>query len=318
MKTILLLLLTCLPLCAATTYPMLSTTTNRTVTGGVTNLSFLNSNSVFTGTARWMGIATLTNTGNIFVGDGSGLTGVGMVTSGGLATNATIYGLTVATGQTNTHLTASSIVTTDANNGIVSGTTTADLATLSANQTFTGTNTFPAASFYTANNIARRMLWRTNDIFIASATVHADNMTNNGDFALATSVFNVLLPPLLGSNSVVVMGYSTMRTNLNSTIAYLGVYAGTNTNWMNSIAVGASSSIGNAANAANIVVFQNNNSFTSQYQAPSVSGPQFNGGSPITIANTAASWNIYGGIYTVTSFTNLFLRSLWFEEIVIP
>ena len=230
MKTLLLLLLTCLPLCAATTYPMLSTTTNRTVTGGVTNLSFLNSNSVFTGTARWMGIATLTNTGNIFVGDGSGLTGVGMVTSGGLATNATIYGLTintgstnnaltgsravvtdankgivssattatelgfvsgvtsalqtqinakaatttlggyvtnlgglatnltatgltVATGQTNTHLTASSIVTTDANKGIVSGTTTADLATLSANQTFTGTNTFSGSLIASGTNL---------------------------------------------------------------------------------------------------------------------------------------------------------------------
>ena len=229
MKAILLLLLTCLPLWAATTYPLLSDTTNRTVPGGVTNMSLLN-----------------------------------------------------------------------------------------ANQTFTGTNTFPAASFYPANNVARRMLWRTNDIFIASAAVHADDMTNNGDFALATSVFNVLLPPLLGSNSVVVMGYSTTRTNLNSTVAYLGVYAGTNTNWMQSTSVGAASSIGNAANAANIVVFQNNNSFTSQYQAPSVSGVQFNGGSPITIANTAASWNIYGHIYTVTSYTNLFLRSLWFEEIVIP
>ena len=101
MKTLLLLLLTCLPLWAATTYPMLSDTTNRTVTGGVTNISFLNSNSVFTGTARWMGIVTLTNTGNIFVGDGSGLTGGGMVTSGGLATNATIYGLTINTGSTN-------------------------------------------------------------------------------------------------------------------------------------------------------------------------------------------------------------------------
>ena len=50
MKTILLLLMTCLPLCAATTYPMLSDTTNRTVTGGVTNLSFLNANQTFTGT----------------------------------------------------------------------------------------------------------------------------------------------------------------------------------------------------------------------------------------------------------------------------
>ena len=50
MKTLLLLLLTCLPILAATTYPLLSTTTDRTVTGGVTNMSLLNANQIFTGT----------------------------------------------------------------------------------------------------------------------------------------------------------------------------------------------------------------------------------------------------------------------------
>ena len=210
------------------------------------------------------------------------------------------------------------VVTNGVNSFTISSSVGAMDAQLDGTNVFTGTNTFPAAGFFPANNIARRILWRTNDIFIASATVHADDMTNNGDFALATSVFNVLLPPLLGSNSMVVMGYSTMRTNLNTTSASLGVYAGTNTNWMNSVNIASQSSIGNLANAAGIVVFQNNNSFTSQYQAPAIAGAQFNTGSPITIANTAASWNIYGHIYTVTSFTNLFLRSLWFEEIVIP
>lgn len=49
MKTLLLLLLTCLPLVAQTTYPMLSTTTSRTVTGGATNLPTLTASNVFTG-----------------------------------------------------------------------------------------------------------------------------------------------------------------------------------------------------------------------------------------------------------------------------
>ena len=63
MKTLLLLLLTCLPLCAATTYPLLSTTTDRTVTGGVTNMSLLNANQTFTGTNTFSGslIASGTN-----------------------------------------------------------------------------------------------------------------------------------------------------------------------------------------------------------------------------------------------------------------
>ena len=58
MKTLLLLLLTCLPLCAATTYTVLSDNTNRTITGGTTNLSFLNAtNQVFTGTNTFSSFA---------------------------------------------------------------------------------------------------------------------------------------------------------------------------------------------------------------------------------------------------------------------
>ena len=70
MKTILLLLLSCLPLCAATTYTVLSDNTNRTITGGTTNLSFLNAtNQVFTGTNSFSSVVIATNTGSIFAGN---------------------------------------------------------------------------------------------------------------------------------------------------------------------------------------------------------------------------------------------------------
>lgn len=50
----------------------------------------------------------------------------GYVTNlGGLATNLTVDGLTVTIGQTNSHLTASRVVVTDANKGLVSSATTA-------------------------------------------------------------------------------------------------------------------------------------------------------------------------------------------------
>jgi hypothetical protein len=83
MNRILLILLLPLSAIAQTTYPVLSTTTARTIVGGVTNLPHLNSNNVFTGTGRWTGAVTLTNSGNVFAGDGSGLTGVG---GGGIST----------------------------------------------------------------------------------------------------------------------------------------------------------------------------------------------------------------------------------------
>ena len=93
MKTFLAFLLSCLTLSAATTYPVLTDSTNRLFPGGVTNAFFLNSNVVTTGTMRATGAVTLTNSGNVFAGDGSGLTGIsaGISTSGGSATNLSIY-----------------------------------------------------------------------------------------------------------------------------------------------------------------------------------------------------------------------------------
>lgn len=93
MKTFLALLISCLTLSAATTYPVLTDSTNRLFSGGVTNVFFLNSNVVTTGTMRATGALTLTNSGNVFAGDGSGLTGIsaGISTSGGSATNLSLY-----------------------------------------------------------------------------------------------------------------------------------------------------------------------------------------------------------------------------------
>lgn len=314
MKHLLLLLLTCLPLCAATTYPMLSDTTNRTVTGGVTNLSFLNSNSVFTGTARWMGIVTLTNTGNIFVGDGAGLTGVGVATSGGLATNLTATGLTVATGQTNTHLTASSVVVTDANKGIVSGTTTANLATLSANQTFTGTNTFPAAGLFKPNFISRRLLFITNNVFISSVVTNAVDQTNNGGYANGSAVLIATMPPLLASNSVVLVGYQIIRTNSNTGTAFIEIYCGNETNWTGSSTV-ALTSIGKSLQTG-LVVVKNANSMTNQVLLPGIALNQHI--VPTNSFDSTASWSVYISAQTATSFTNLWFETIWFEEVVIP
>jgi len=390
MKPILLLLLACLPLCAATTYPMLSTTTNRTVTGGVTNLSFLNSNSVFTGTARWMGIVTLTNTGNIFVGDGAGLTGVGFATSGGLATNATIYGLTintgstnnaltgsramvtdankgiissattatelgyvsgvtsalqtqinakaetatlggyvtnlgglatnltatgltVATGQTNTHLTASSIVTTDANKGIVSGTTTADLATLSANQTFTGTNTFPSASFYPVNNIGMRLLWSSpTNIYFITLVTNASTLTNNGDYVNCSPIYSGTIPPLLGSNSAILISYTALRTNANSSLANMSFFIGANTNC---IGYGGISAVTRGiASTYQAAVLQSAASWTSQ-----VAGANFALQiSATNFTDTSVTNTFYMGGWTTANHTNFQLMGLRLYEFYAP
>lgn len=93
MQTILVLLLTAFAASAQTTYTVLSTTSGRTIVGGVTNLPHLNSNNVFTGTMRATGAVTLTNASNVFGGDGSALTGIsaGVSKTNGSATNLSVY-----------------------------------------------------------------------------------------------------------------------------------------------------------------------------------------------------------------------------------
>ena len=72
MKTFLALLISCLTLSAATTYPVLTDSTNRRFPGGVTNVFFLNSNAVASGTLRVTGAATVTNSSSVFSGAGYG------------------------------------------------------------------------------------------------------------------------------------------------------------------------------------------------------------------------------------------------------
>ncbi len=72
-------------------YPVLTDSSARTFPGGATNVFFLNSNAVAVGALRVTGAVTLTNSGNVFAGDGSGLTGAGIATTGGHATNMSLY-----------------------------------------------------------------------------------------------------------------------------------------------------------------------------------------------------------------------------------
>jgi hypothetical protein len=69
MKTLLALLISCVSLFAATTYPVITDNSNRTFPGGVTNVFFLNSNAVSVGTLRVTGAVTLTNSSSSLAGD---------------------------------------------------------------------------------------------------------------------------------------------------------------------------------------------------------------------------------------------------------
>ena len=226
MKTLLLLLLTCLPLWAATTYPMLSTTTNRTVTGGTTNLSLLN-----------------------------------------------------------------------------------------ANQTFTGTNTFPAASFYPANNIGMRLLWSSPTNIYISSMVVAANKTNSGDFASLTAVASMSVPALLGSNSSVNIVYTALRTNANATAGELYFYAGANTNFMAHSQNFFATTAGQAMTGGNLIALQNAGAFTNQIVG-SLGAYVLQG--IVQIVDTSTPWTLYLGCATSSTHTNSMLVGLRIYELFAP
>jgi len=225
MKTLLFLFLTCLPLCAATTYPVLSDNTNRTITGGTTNLGFLN-----------------------------------------------------------------------------------------ANQTFTGTNTFPAASFYPANNIGRRLLFTTN-IFIPTIAVVATEKTNNGDYANVTQLFKVTMPALLSSNSMVALSIVALRTNANAVGAQAVTFVGSATNFLQNSAAGgfgAATAVGKTLSADGSITFANWISFTNQIQG----GTAALINTPTNFVDTSTSWDLMLGFYVLTTaYTNYWATFSYYEII---
>ena len=225
MKTILLLLLSYLPLWAATTYTVISDNTNRTITGGTTNLSLLNA----------------------------------------------------------------------------------------TNQVFTGTNTFPAASFYPANNIGLRLLWSSpTNIYLPTLVVNAtSSLTNNGDYVNTTALGKITLPPLVGTNSMVFIVESVERTNANTTAGVAYIYLGANTNYIGGGQLVATS-LGKTGVGLSQGVFANSGSFTNQVQLGGYASPLIWGTS--NFVDTSTAWDMYIGFSTATSHTNvLFPRFAIYE-----
>ena len=227
MKTLLLLLLSCLPLCAATTYTVLSDNTNRTIAGGTTNLSLLNA----------------------------------------------------------------------------------------TNQVFTGTNTFPAASFYPANMISVRLLVHTNAAFIGNAYTNAAIPTNAGDFALCAPVATIQLPALLGSNSAVRVTVGFNKTNTTTTAATVQCYVGSQTNWIGQPTAINTGVFNYLEGGSYQGLMKNNGSMTNQFFGINASAAIM-AGPPAYLVDTSAPWPIYFGLTTVGIALNVSIKYITIEELV--
>lgn len=194
-----------------------------------------------------------------------------------------------------------------------------NVSLLSGTNSYTGTNTFPAASFYKANNMAFRLLYSNpTNINVASVAVVAlsgDGVTNNGDFALCTPLLQITLPALLGTNSSLYFAHQLESPQANASAAGLALYVGENTNFVGY----QNSGLGGASRGSQGGILQsimvNGGSFTNQFV-----GSLFGGNQRVfglnNFCGTDTNFTVYLGAYTATGCTNINLRKIMFFELV--
>jgi len=184
-------------------------------------------------------------------------------------------------------------------------------AQLDGTNVFTGTNTFPAASFYPANNIGMRMLFTTN-VFVSSVPAYiATTPTNNGDYSLLTGIFEQTMPALLSTNSRVLFNITVERTNANAAVCNLYWFVGSNTNWVSGAANNISTAVGKQSPTPANSIFENFGSLTTQIQSQATTAAIWG---PTSLVDTSVPWKIYLALQTTTGATNIFIRSVTIIE----
>jgi len=281
MKTIILLILSAFTAFAATTYPVMTDNPLRTFTGGATNLALLN------GTNRFVGPLQLPS---VTAGR------VPIIDVGGNLTNSSVTSTTLG------YLDATSSVQTQLDSKPTVALT--NLALLNGTNVFTGTNTFEAAKFFPANNIGMRLLWTSpTNIYISSVAVVASNATtNNGDYVNTTHFGYGDIPPLLSSNSFLVLYGTIVRSNANLSSAVLHAFIGPNTNWIGYVSV-MTTGAGNGNLNTTTLLMPGGGTTNWVQGANFASGPLIIG--PTNFFDSTITNKIYFGLTTTTSHTNV-------------
>lgn len=243
---------------------------------------------------------TLTNIGSsggyVNVTNIIGYNGSTFYGSGAVVDNWVFYGNNTFTGDTNRF--ASTVLLTNMNN-TVSG-NGAGLTNLG----------------FAANNIGVRLLWSSpTNIYLSSLATNT-SPTNAGNFSQITSVAQITVPALLGSNSALAYTYTNLRTNANAAAASLYWYAGSNTNFVGN-GGGSAATIGLLSQTFSIVI-QNASSYTNQIQGSGVSFPVIPNWT--NFVDTSTSFTLYIGAATTTgsSHTNFQLIGFRLYEIYAP
>lgn len=184
--------------------------------------------------------------------------------------------------------------------------------TLNGTNAFTGPNTFAAASFFPQNKIHERQLFATGGIYIDAVYTNASNstLTNNGGSSVGLQIFQVTLPPLLSSNSLVVLDYSTANTNANASSAFGYVYIGAATNFIYDLTFATT-----AATRNHIVASALFSAWSQTQQFSRAGFTALNTAvTPVAFADTSTNWVMTFVISTPASHTNLMISRFTISE----
>jgi len=261
-------------------------------------------------------------------------------TTGGSLTNTAMVGGS-ETGVTNSDLTASRVVVSSASKVLASSSVTSttlgyldatssvqtqldskptvaltNVARLDQSQTWTGTPTFPGTVF-PSNSIGLRLLWSSpTTIYLSSVVTNASNSaTNNGDYVNTTHFGYGVIPPLLSSNSMIVVYGSILRTNANASVGSLHFYIGSNTNWVG-CSQNFATSVGQTVYNTTSLLSPGGGNTSWLQGANFVAAATILG--PTNFFDCTVSNTIYFGMTTATSHTNVQVFGFRLYELYAP
>jgi hypothetical protein len=190
-----------------------------------------------------------------------------------------------------------------------------NIAGLTNSQTFTGTNTFPAAKFFAANGITFRSLLVTNVAFVGNASGYTNTPP---PYYETTHVASFTVPALLTENSVVRVSLLRWQTNAVANSGFWTLHGGAATNFLSAGGSLGTTAVTNFVSSS--IAFKNNGSFTQQ--VVNLAQSQNAAWQGITSIDTSAPWLARLGITHsggfVGSATNQFYGTVLIEEVVLP
>jgi len=314
---------------AAQTYPVISTTTNRTLAITPLAVQLVSSNTaagvrtllnVTNATGLEATAANLTTVSNTVTTQGNTLatnvallngtntfTGTNRFTAPVIITNAasTISG----NGAGLTNLAAGNI----ASGSLADARLSANVALLNGTNTFTGTNAFSVAPIGSASSLTNTLHIAgqvPTNIFLASlSTTAAGTLTNNGGWASGTYIAKIRCSAAPTAHAKLCLDAQYYCTNGNTTVGSVYAYVGPNTNFISTGQGWTTTAHARAIISISQTVIQNYGSYTNQIVGTAFSGPPFANGVTNAV-DTSVPFDLYLCGATVTSFTNAILTQI--------